>query len=74
MVAARDVAPHQAGALEDADVLRHRVERDRERRRDLGDPSLAARKPRQDAAAGLVRERDEGVVEVHGTILTHMGE
>src|SRR5262245_11880109 len=66
MVAPGDAPAHQARALEEADVLGDRVERDAERRRDLGHPRLARGEPLENAAASLVRERDQRVVEVHG--------
>ena len=56
---------HQPGALQDADVLRHRVERDVERLGDLGDARLAGGEAPQDAAARVVGEGDQGVVELH---------
>src|SRR6185436_19045063 len=74
MIPARDAPPNEARALQDPDVLGDRVERDRERRRDFGYPRVAGSEALEDAATGFVRERNQGVIEVHAPILTQMGE
>ncbi len=65
MVAPRDAAAHQARALQNADVLRHGIERDVEGRGNLGDARVAVRESLQDAAPRLVGERYQGVVQFH---------
>ena len=62
-----------ARALQDPDVLGDGVERDVERRGDFGDARIAAREALEDAAAGFVRQRDQGVVEVHARNINPKG-
>ena len=64
-----DAPAHQPGALEEADVLGDGVERHVERRRQLGDARFAHGEPLEDGAAGLVGQRDQGVVQVHGAYI-----
>ena len=71
MVAPDDAAADQAGALEEADVLGDRVERNVERRRHFGNARFAGSEAGEDLPAGVVGQRDEGVVEVHDLIFTH---
>ena len=73
MVAARAPAYDEAGALQDADVLGDRIERDVERLGQLRDPRLAGGEALQDLPAGLVREGHQGVVEVHGRNINPKG-
>src|SRR5205085_5433653 len=74
MVPTGDAPAYEARALEEADVFRHRVERDVEGRRHLRHPRIARGELAQDLAARLVGERDQGVVELHGMIFTHKDE
>jgi len=74
VLAALHRAGDEAGALEDADVLRDGVERDVEGLGDLGDAPLPRAQPVQDRAAGVVGEGDEDVIEGHAATLTQMGE
>jgi hypothetical protein len=73
MVAPGDAPAHQARALEDANVLGNRIERNIEGRGDLGDARIAVGEPLQDAAPRLVRERDQGVVQFHAANINLKG-
>jgi hypothetical protein len=73
VLAPRHAAPHQLGALEDADVLGDGVERDVERFGKLRHASLAPGEVLQDGPAGGIREGAQGVVEVHGRIINPFG-
>jgi hypothetical protein len=73
MVAPGDPALHEAGALEDADVLRYRVERDVEGRRDLRHARLALAQAMEDRAPRVVGQRGEDGIEEHRHI-NQMGE
>jgi hypothetical protein len=57
------LAGEQAGALEDAQVLGDRRQRDAERRRELGHGGLARRETRQHRPPRGIGERAEGRVE-----------
>src|SRR5262249_48898756 len=74
VVAPGDAPPHQTRALEEPGVLRDRVERDFERRRDLGHARLAGSEVLEDRAAGSVRQGNQGVVQLHACIFTQKGE
>src|SRR5205823_1884543 len=74
MIAPGNATADQAGALQQPDVLRHRVQRDVEGRRHLRHASLARGELAEDLAARLVREGDQGVVELHGRIFILLGE
>src|SRR5690348_4832999 len=63
MLAPLPRAPYQAGPLQHLDVLGHRVERHRERLRQVGDADMPARQPRHNAAAGGIGERSESEIE-----------
>jgi hypothetical protein len=54
---------HQAGPLEDLDVLRDRGQRQVERRREFVDGRLSLREARQDRPPSPVGQRGEGLVE-----------
>jgi hypothetical protein len=68
-VAGQEVLPpdppalHQLRALEDPDVLRDRVQRDVERRGQIGDPRLALGEAVEDGAPRGVGEGTERVVQ-----------
>ncbi len=69
--AAVDFAPEQAGGLENAQVFRDRRERHGKRRGQSLDGGFTLRQAREDGAAGGVRERAEGGVELRGGIVNH---
>ena len=74
MIAPGDAPAHEPCTLENADVLGNGVERDCEWRGDFRDARIAGREALQDVAAGLVCERNQCVIQVHGEILTQKGE
>lgn len=57
------VPAHQSGALEQPDVLRHGVERNREWRCDVGYAGVSVRESLENRAASGVRQRDQDVVK-----------
>src|SRR5690606_20538789 len=57
-------AAHQLGALEHADVLGHRVERDRERPGQIGHARLALGQAAQDGAPSRIGQRQQRLVEI----------
>jgi hypothetical protein len=61
----------EAGALEDADVLRRRRKRHVEAGRQLTNGLLTGGEPRQDLAPHRVRERGEGRIEP-GLMVNHV--
>src|SRR5262245_54676026 len=63
MLAARDRAPHEAGLLEDPDVLRDGGERHVERRRQIGDARVAVGEATEDRPPGWIRKGKEGAVQ-----------
>lgn len=69
--AAVPAAGHQAGLLEDAEVLAHRGEGHRERGGELADRVIPDPEPAQEAAAGGIGEGAEDRIEV-GLLVNHM--
>jgi len=65
---AADRTPHQAGPLQDPDVLRHRGQRHGEVPGDVGHACLALAEPVEDGAARRVGERGEGAVQFRFTV------
>ena len=58
------VPAHQTGPLEQPDVLRYRVERNREWLGDVGHPGVTAREELENGAASGICQSDQDVVEV----------
>src|SRR4051794_5692195 len=69
VIAAGDAALHQAGALEDADVLRNGVERDVEGRGELRYARLTLAQPMQDRTARFIGKCGKDRVDRHSSIL-----
>ena len=70
----RTVRRTRPGTFEHPDVLRRRVERDRVRRGEVGDPGVGVGEAGQDVPTGRVGDRREHPVEHRSLIFTHMGE
>ena len=66
MLAPLHVAGDEAGALQDAHVLRDAVERDRKARGQLADGDLAARERVEDRPPRRIRDGAEDVVQAGG--------
>jgi len=71
MLAADDVAVDQPGALEDHDVLRHRVQRHGKWPGDFGDGGRTPAQSCQNRPPGRIRDRPEDAVERRGFIFNH---
>lgn len=61
-------ALQETGLFENLEVLRDRGQRHVERLRQIGDACLSESQPREDSAAGRVRERGERPVERAGIV------
>ena len=62
----------EAGADQDLDVARHRLQRDRERRGDFGNQQRSFVEPLQDRAAdGIAEGEEHGIQGVGGLIARH---
>ena len=73
-VADAAIAPplQQAGFLQDLEVLRDGGERHVERLREVRDPGLSQREPREDGAPRRIGERAERPVHAGGRIVNHL--
>jgi hypothetical protein len=63
VLAAAHFAADEARTLEEPDVLRHRVQRNRKRLCEIGDARFAARELLENCASRRIRERDQRVIE-----------